>query len=120
MIDQGHQKIAGFEELKLEEIEELKYSSGTGQLPISLPEVPINMENNTEMEGSYDASVKFEPKIVDTAGGQQLLTVCVWCGVEFSHEAVDTEMQSDSVGYMCPTCKARISGQLNVLGGDCS
>ncbi|XP_021618302.1 uncharacterized protein LOC110619278 isoform X3 [Manihot esculenta] len=120
MIDQGHQKIAGFEELKLEEIEELKYSSGTGQLPISLPEVPINMENNTEMEGSYDASVKFEPKIVDTAGGQQLMTVCVWCGVEFSHEAVDTEMQSDSVGYMCPTCKARISGQLNVLGGDCS
>ncbi|KAF2294091.1 hypothetical protein GH714_007439 [Hevea brasiliensis] len=73
-------KIAGFEELKLEEIEQLKFSFGTGQEPSSLPEVPINMENHTEMEEAYDASVKFEPEIVDTAGGQQLTTVCVWCG----------------------------------------
>ena len=104
----------------MEDIEQLKFSFGTGQEPVSLAEVPIDLENNTKVEGAYGASVQFESGVVaDTAGAQEL-TVCVWCGVEFIHEAVDTEMLSDSVGYMCPTCKARISGQLNVLAGDCS
>lgn len=118
-IDQSHDKVTGFEELRLEEIEQLKFSFG--QEPISLSEVPLNLGNNTEMEGVYGASVQFESDaVIDMAGRQQLTTVCVWCGVEFSHEAVDTEIQSDSVGYMCPACKAKISGQLNVFDGDCS
>ncbi|KDP40908.1 hypothetical protein JCGZ_24907 [Jatropha curcas] len=119
-VNQREDKITGFEELRLEDIEQLKFSFGTGQEPLSLPEGTINMENNPEVEGAYDTSVQFESEVVDTTDAQQFTTVCVWCGVEFSHEAVDTEMQSDSVGYMCPTCKARISGQLDVLGGGLS
>ncbi|XP_048232063.1 uncharacterized protein LOC8276903 isoform X2 [Ricinus communis] len=119
-MDQRHDRISGFEELRLEDIEQLKFSFGTDRESISRPEVPINLENKTEMEGAYGASVQFESGVVVDTAGEGHLTVCVWCGVEFSNEAVDTEMQSDSVGYMCPTCKARISGQLNVFGGDCS
>ncbi|KAG5104494.1 hypothetical protein JHK82_041464 [Glycine max] len=47
----------------------------------------------------------------------QLTTVCVWCGIEFDHDAVNSEIQPDSVGFMCPASKAKISGQVNVL--DC-
>ncbi|CAK7328482.1 unnamed protein product [Dovyalis caffra] len=113
--DQIHAKVTGFDELKLDDIEHLKFSLGTGQEPISLHEVPLSVENNAEMEAAYGSSLQFESEVVgDTAGRQELTTVCVWCGVEFSHEAFDTEMQSDSVGYMCPDCKAKISGQLNI------
>ncbi|KAI4367485.1 hypothetical protein MLD38_023218 [Melastoma candidum] len=45
----------------------------------------------------------------------QLTTTCVWCGEEFTHDAPNSELQSDSVGFMCSTCKAKISGQINLL-----
>lgn len=112
--DQIHAKVTGFDELKLDEIEHLKFSLGTGQEPMSLHEVPLGVGNITEMEAAYDASLQFESDVIGDTADRQLTTVCVWCGAEFSHEALDTEMQSDSVGYMCPDCKAKISGQLNI------
>lgn len=65
------------------------------------------------MEREYASSVQFESEevMLNMGGRHQLTTVCVWCGVEFNHEAVDAELQPDSVGFMCPTCKAKISGQ---------
>ncbi|CAJ2648950.1 unnamed protein product [Trifolium pratense] len=42
-------------------------------------------------------------------------TVCVWCGTEFNHVAVNSEIQSDSVGFMCPVCQAKVPLQINVL-----
>ncbi|XP_011045682.1 PREDICTED: uncharacterized protein LOC105140510 isoform X2 [Populus euphratica] len=112
--DQIHAKVTGFDELKLDEIEHLKFSLGTGQEPMSLHEVPSGVGNITEMEAAYDASLQFESDVIVDTADRQLTTVCVWCGAEFSHEAFDTEMQSDSVGYMCPDCKAKISGHLNI------
>ncbi|KAJ4827455.1 hypothetical protein Tsubulata_032974 [Turnera subulata] len=111
--DPRHDEETGVEELRLEEIEKLKFSLGAGQEAVSLQEVPLK---NDEIEGTYDTSGQFESEVIgEMTSGQQFTTVCVWCGVEFSHEADDAEMQSDSVGYMCPSCKAKISGQLNVL-----
>lgn len=42
-------------------------------------------------------------------------TVYVWCGTEFNHDAVNSEIQSDSVGFMSPVCKAKVPLQINVL-----
>ena len=42
-------------------------------------------------------------------------SVCVWCSREFSLEGVESEPQSESLGYMCPDCKSKISGQLGLL-----
>lgn len=119
-VDQRHDNVTGFEELRLDEIEPLKYSSVTGQESLSIQEVPMDLTYNAEMEGAYGSSVQFESEevMLNMAAGNQLTTVCVWCGVEFHHEAVDAEIQPDSVGFMCPTCKAKISGQLNVLDSD--
>lgn len=116
-IEQRHGNVTGFEELRLEEIEPLKYSFADGQESDSLQEVPIELANNADMEGAFGSSVQYESEemMLDMAATHQLSTVCVWCGIEFNHEAVDSEIQSDSVGFICPTCKAKISGQVNVL-----
>ncbi|KAF5444185.1 hypothetical protein F2P56_036682 [Juglans regia] len=118
-VDQRHNNVTGFEELGLDEIEPLKYSTGTVQESLSMQEVPMDLTYNAEMEGVYGSSVQFESEevMLNMADRQQLTTACVWCGVEFNHDDVDAEIQPDSVGFMCPTCKAKISGQLNVLDG---
>jgi hypothetical protein len=101
----------------LDEIEPLKYSSVSAQESLSIQEVRMDLTYNAEMEGAYGSSVQFESEevMLNMAAVNPLTTVCVWCGVEFNHEAVDAEIQPDSVGFMCPTCKAKISGHLNVL-----
>ncbi|KAM1233011.1 hypothetical protein EV1_002688 [Malus domestica] len=110
----------GFEELGLDEIEPLKYGFPSGQESITLQELPMDLTNTAEMEKAFGSSVQFESEevMLSMAGGRHITTACVWCGVEFNHEGVDSEIQPDSVGFMCPTCKTKISGQLNVLDDD--
>ncbi|XP_057976496.1 uncharacterized protein LOC131163774 [Malania oleifera] len=98
-VDQKLDNEMEFEELRLDEIESFSFL------------------NDAVVEEGFGASLQFESGevMVNMGGRRQLTTVCVWCRLEFNHEAVDCETQSDSVGYMCPTCKAKISGQLNVL-----
>ncbi|PON81911.1 TFIIH C1-like domain containing protein [Trema orientale] len=116
-VEQRQGRITGFEELRLEEMEPFKYDFGNGQESASLREVPIDLEGTTEMEDAFGTSVHFESEemMLNIAGRDQLTTACVWCGVEFNHDALDSEMQADSVGFICPTCKVKISGELNVL-----
>ncbi|KAF5448482.1 hypothetical protein F2P56_029016 [Juglans regia] len=117
--DQRHDNRTGFEELRFDEIEP-KYGSATAQESLSMQEVPVILAYNEEMDGAYGSSVQFgslEEVVLNMADGNQVTTNCVWCGVEFNHEAAVAEIQPDSVGFMCPTCKAKISGQLNVLDG---
>ncbi|WKA13215.1 hypothetical protein VitviT2T_030542 [Vitis vinifera] len=118
-VDQKLQNTTGFEELKLDEIESLEFGFVTEQGPLSFPKVHVGLENGATMEDGFDSSIDFEPEevMLSMAGRHQLTTECVWCRVEFSHEAVESQLQSDSVGLMCPTCKSKISGQVNVL--DC-
>ncbi|XP_015893710.3 uncharacterized protein LOC107427828 isoform X1 [Ziziphus jujuba] len=116
-VDQKNENITGFEELRLDELEAMKYNFETVQESLPLQEVPIELTSTVEMEGEFGSSVQFvsEDVMLNVDGRHQLTTVCVWCGVEFNHETVDSELQPDSVGFMCPNCKAKISGQLNVL-----
>lgn len=115
--EQRHPNVTGFDDLRLYEIENMKFSFGTGQESGPLPEVRIQMSSTARMDGSYGSSTQLESEVLlNSSGRHYFTTLCVWCGMEFSHEAVDSEMQPDSVGYMCPTCKAKISGQLGGLG----
>lgn len=71
------------------------------------------MGNDARMKEAF-ASVGFDSGgiILNMEELNQLSTVCVWCRVEFKLEAYDTEAHSDSIGFMCPDCKAKISGHL--------
>ncbi|CAL9021225.1 unnamed protein product [Prunus brigantina] len=113
-VGQRHNHETGFEELRLDEIEPLKYGYAGGQESLTMQEVPMDLTNNAEMERAFGSSVQFEQEevMLSMAASHQL--TCVWCGVEFNHEAADSEIQADSVGFMCPACKAKISGPLNV------
>lgn len=109
--------MKGFHELRLDEMGSLQYDFASGQDSLSLPDVATELTNNTVMEGTYASSVQSESQevMLNMGGRNQLTTVCVWCGMEFNHDAVNSEVQPDSVGFMCPACKAKISGQINVL-----
>lgn len=100
-VDQNLDNATGFDELKLDEIEPLRFNF---------------LANDTEMGTGFDASVQFESReIMLNMEGRSLITdVCVWCRMEFNHQVV-SEIQSDSVGFMCPSCKAKISGQHGFL-----
>ena len=55
-----------------------------------LPDVPTELTNNTVVEGTCASPVQFESQVVmlNIGGRNQLTTVCVWCGIEFNHDAV--------------------------------
>ncbi|XP_059648053.1 uncharacterized protein LOC132294271 [Cornus florida] len=122
MVDQKHHNATGFEELRFDELEPLKFSFVNGQESLSPPEVSMELANDAGMEVGFSSSVQFESEAImlSMTSRHQLTTICVWCRVEFNIEAFDSESQSDSVGFMCPTCRAKISGQLNVLDGGLS
>nr|XP_011458413.1 PREDICTED: uncharacterized protein LOC101298198 isoform X2 [Fragaria vesca subsp. vesca] len=101
-VDQRDDHVMGLEDLQQNEIEHLKHGSASVQESLTLEEVSMDMSNSSEMQRSVEV-------MLNMAGSNQLTTACVWCGVEFKHEAVDYEVQHGSVGFMCPVCKANIS-----------
>ncbi|KAK7412152.1 hypothetical protein VNO78_03601 [Psophocarpus tetragonolobus] len=115
-VEREHDNVKGFQELRFDKMDTVEYDFARVQDSPTLPDVPTELANNTVMEVTYASSVQVESQEV-MPGRNQLTTVCVWCGIEFNHDAGNSEIQPDSVGFMCPACKAKISGQINVL--DC-
>ncbi|KAF8406024.1 hypothetical protein HHK36_008104 [Tetracentron sinense] len=113
---QKFDNISGFEELSFVDIEAPKFGFVTGKDLSSLPEESIDLVYEAELEQGFDSSISFEWETVlpKMASRHQLTTVCVWCRIEFHHEPVNSEILSDSAGFMCPACRAKISGKLNV------
>ncbi|KAJ8572515.1 hypothetical protein K7X08_009026 [Anisodus acutangulus] len=113
VIGQNLDNGTGFEELRLDEIENFEYSFDVGHESPSLPAASIGLCNDASMEDAF-ASVGFDSGgiILNMGELHQLSTICVWCRAEFKLEAYDTEAHSDSIGFMCPDCKAKISGHL--------
>ncbi|QCD76556.1 hypothetical protein DEO72_LG1g175 [Vigna unguiculata] len=111
-LDNEHDNVKGLQELRFDEIDSVDYDFARIQDSPSLPAVSAELANNTVMEETYSSSVQFESQegMLNIGDRDQLTTVCVWCGIEFNHDSVNSEIQPDSVGFMCPACKAKISG----------
>ncbi|KAF8044166.1 hypothetical protein BT93_A2214 [Corymbia citriodora subsp. variegata] len=116
--EQRNDDFAAFEEIRYDEEEAMKYDFVTAEDPLT--DVPVDMPNNADIEQQYVSPVRFgsEEVMLDVVARQQLTSACMWCGVEFKHDAIDSELPPDSVGFFCPTCKAKISGQPNPLDSD--
>ncbi|OIW13636.1 hypothetical protein TanjilG_07978 [Lupinus angustifolius] len=111
-VDHEHDNRKGFQELGLDEIG-LQYNFASGQNSLSLLDVTTELANDTVMKGMHSSPVHFESQevTINMGGRNQLTAACVWCGIDFNHDAVDSEIQPGSVGFMCPACKGKISGQ---------
>lgn len=84
----------------------------------SQPEESKVLSYDVEMEdldSSYWLKKEALPLLPKLAGRHQVRTMCVWCRNEFYLESVNSEMQSGSVGFMCATCNAKYSRQVNLL-----
>ncbi|RWR84075.1 hypothetical protein CKAN_01286100 [Cinnamomum micranthum f. kanehirae] len=121
-ISQKLGSISDFNELVLNEIGPPNFGFVTGQGSTTLSETSLDLAAyGAQLELGLVPSVSFEwgtvPQLPPKMGSRhhQLTTICVWCRREFDHGGLNLELQSDSVGFMCPACKANISGQLNVL-----
>ncbi|XP_047947180.1 uncharacterized protein LOC125193435 [Salvia hispanica] len=114
VVDQKLENVTGFEELRFDDMEPFKYGFGNEQELSLLPGGSINLDSNNGMEDEFNTSVGFgqEEIMLNTLHTNQL-TVCVWCRAEFKLEGFESETLSDSIGYMCPTCKAKISGHFD-------
>ncbi|KAF0913790.1 hypothetical protein E2562_024878 [Oryza meyeriana var. granulata] len=47
-------------------------------------------------------------------------SVCVWCNTQFQHFGTVADQQADSLGFICPACKEKISGHLSMLNNSSS
>ncbi|KAL6515311.1 hypothetical protein OROHE_018943 [Orobanche hederae] len=115
IVHQKFDNVTGFEELRFEDLDPFKYGFENGQDLSSLPGVSMNLGNESGIEDRFNSSIGFgsEEVMMDTVGVNQL-TLCVWCRTEFKLEGIESEAPSDSIGYMCPTCKTKISGHFGV------
>ncbi|CAO2834356.1 unnamed protein product [Amaranthus hypochondriacus] len=67
---------------------------------------------NTQLDQGFGSSVWHQkPTLPNMMAGHVVSTVCVWCGNEFHQDSLGCEMQAGSIGFICPTCKARMSAQ---------
>lgn len=113
MPDQNMQRneqtsISGFDDLTLGSIEPSDFALFTGQSSTSVTRSPMELFPDSQLEWGMSLN-KIPTNTAPTS-------ICVWCGREFSLEGYDIEPQSENLGYICPDCKAKISGQFGMYG----
>ncbi|XP_074275601.1 uncharacterized protein LOC141599478 isoform X2 [Silene latifolia] len=117
-LDSNLESGNGFEYMKLDEIEPqmYKYNAMNDEDSIFLPEVSMGLENDTGFDLGFDVSAASQSEFPEPiASRTTTMMTCVWCGSEFSHEVIEMDPQPDSVGFMCPDCRSKISQQFNDL-----
>ncbi|XP_073045633.1 uncharacterized protein [Primulina eburnea] len=104
-----------FEELRFDDLEPFKYGFMNGEELQSFSGSSMNLGNIAGIVDGFNSSVTFgsEDVTFNALDANQLTTVCVWCRAEFKLDSVESEAPSESIGYMCPTCKDKISGHLD-------
>ncbi|XP_051135586.1 uncharacterized protein LOC127254498 [Andrographis paniculata] len=105
------ESVTGFEELRFDDIGPFQYDFVNEQELPSLPGGPMNLRADSVMDDGFNSTVAFGSD--DAMLNENQITVCVWCRTEFKLEGIDSETPSDSIGYMCPNCKTKISGHFS-------
>uniref|UniRef100_A0A803ME79 Uncharacterized protein n=1 Tax=Chenopodium quinoa TaxID=63459 RepID=A0A803ME79_CHEQI len=102
--------ISSFEGLRPTNVEPMEFSFMTTQESNAQLDHQKVMSYNAQMNQGFGWHQK-PNAMPNMMTGHVVSTLCVWCGNEFHQDSLGCEMQAGSIGYLCPTCKARMSGQ---------
>lgn len=105
--------ISSFEGLRSTSVEPMEFSFMTTQESNAQLGHQKVLSFNAQMNQGFGSSVWHQKPtaLPNMMAGHVVSTLCVWCGNEFHQDSLGCEMQAGSIGYLCPTCKARMSGQ---------
>lgn len=105
-----------FAELGSGRTEPVEFSFLTAPNSTSFQGVPVKNSYNPGMEQPFGSSywINKHDLVQNISSRSQVTSVCVWCRNEFLHEPVHPGTQA-AIGSMCPTCRTRISEQVNAL-----
>ncbi|WOK96251.1 hypothetical protein Cni_G04958 [Canna indica] len=109
------EKLSGFAHLTLDAVEssELVHLGGEASIPVPEPSIGLGYMPELDNEGCSSVQLGWDISLQNSA--YELRSVCVWCNGEFSHVASSAEEESDTLGFICPACKAKISGHLTIF-----
>lgn len=94
-----------------------KFSFGTGEDANSAMGAPIELGldgDELHQVGVPPDQFGWDPFLSERENNSSQFSVCIWCNTEFSHDGIDQDQQADSVGFICPVCKTKISGQVEM------
>ncbi|CAN0880090.1 Methyl-CpG-binding domain-containing protein 8 [Linum grandiflorum] len=96
--------------------EETEFDTGVDELRVEDMEV-VGLETEQEetlmaSEGPMHMDSGFGSGAVQ--GSEELFpTMCTWCGVEFGYASSGSGAQSGSAGYMCQSCRLKVSMEVD-------
>lgn len=105
-----------FAELGSGRTEPVEFSFLTAPNSTSFQGVPDKNSYGSQMEQPFGSSywINKHDLVQNIPSRSQVTSVCVWCRNEFLQEPVHFGTQA-AIGSMCPTCRTRISEQVNAL-----
>lgn len=73
--------------------------------------VPPQMVSGIGLQLDWGLTTPPTKMMMPPAAPCQFTSVCVWCSREFRHDgSMAEQQQSDTVGFICPSCKDRFAG----------
>ncbi|KAL8128237.1 uncharacterized protein LOC141721689 isoform X2 [Apium graveolens] len=115
-IGDKYDRESCFAELGSSRTEPVEFSFLTAPNSTSFQGVPDKNSYGAGVEQPFGSSywINKHDLVQNIPSRSQVTTVCVWCRNEFLHEPVHPGTQA-AIGSMCPTCRTRISEQVNAL-----
>ncbi|XP_062191658.1 uncharacterized protein LOC133895385 isoform X2 [Phragmites australis] len=90
-------------------------SSQFGKMPsqnfVSTPEPTLVLGYAPQMGSGPPAQLGWDLSLSRMVNGGMFTCVCIWCNSQFHHFGPVDGPQTGSFGFICPTCKDRMSGR---------
>lgn len=111
-INQKNDNLQAFEDLRLGAIEPSDFALFTGgpeSRTVIAPSMSLGYASELEdQQCSFQLGWNISLGNIDNSSS--FTSVCVWCSLEFRHEHNSDGPHSESLGFICPACKAKFSG----------
>ncbi|CAN1141759.1 Methyl-CpG-binding domain-containing protein 8 [Linum perenne] len=104
---------AGVDELRVEDMELVGLE--TEQETLMATEGPVHEGVRAEIESMCNVSGPLDSEFGSgtVQGSEELPTMCTWCGMEFGYASSGASAQSGSAGYMCHSCRLKVSMEVD-------